>query len=147
MEALLKTSEEWQTLCRVEVLGPDGWDRRNFQFSWYEELITREEFEKRLEPSTVKFDPLLSPQRGGSIWNDVMFKYSMRHWKLIFHLLFRTYRFGVDNKWWADFDSIFGLPWAQRWHLLREYRAMRFRANSCYFVKEPWHWRKLHSTK
>ncbi|MEA3421777.1 MAG: hypothetical protein U9Q97_08915 [Acidobacteriota bacterium] len=52
----MKTSEEWQKLCRLEVLDPDGWDRRNFQFSWYEELIAKKEFEKRLALSTVRFD-------------------------------------------------------------------------------------------
>ncbi len=32
------------------------------------------------------------------------------HWKLGFHLLFRTKRFGVDNRWWSSFDSMFGYP-------------------------------------
>lgn len=52
----MKTSEEWQKLCKIEVLDPDGWDRGNYQFSWHEELISREEFEKRLLPSTVQFN-------------------------------------------------------------------------------------------
>ena len=51
----MKTSEEWQELCRIEILDPDGWDRQNYQFSWHEELITREEFERRLVSSTVSF--------------------------------------------------------------------------------------------
>ena len=48
-----KTSEEWQKLCKMKVLDPDGWDRKNFQYSWYEEKITRKEFEKRILISTV----------------------------------------------------------------------------------------------
>jgi len=52
----LKTSEEWQKLCKIEVLDPDGWDRRNYQYSWHEELITRNEFEKRLGSSTCQFN-------------------------------------------------------------------------------------------
>lgn len=34
------------------VLDPDGWDRKNFQFSWFEELITEEEYEQRIMSST-----------------------------------------------------------------------------------------------
>ena len=56
-EMELKTSEEWQKLCKIEVLDPDGWDRANLQFSWYEEKISRNEFERRLAPSTVQFNP------------------------------------------------------------------------------------------
>lgn len=53
----LKTSEDWQELCFVEIVDHDGWDRLNFKFSWREELITRKEFEKRLTDSTVRFNP------------------------------------------------------------------------------------------
>ena len=50
-----KTSEEWQNLYpNVKVLDPDGWDRMNFQYSWYEELITFAEYEYRLMGSTCK---------------------------------------------------------------------------------------------
>lgn len=49
----LKTSEQWQKIdLSVTVLDPDGWDRQNFQFSWFEELITKEEFDNRLIIST-----------------------------------------------------------------------------------------------
>lgn len=56
------------------------------------------------------------------------FKYLKDNWKLIIHLLFRTYRFGVDNKWWNEFDSIFGLPYRKRWNVIERYKEMRFRA-------------------
>jgi len=49
----LKTSEEWERESNFKVLDPDGWDRKNFEFSWNEELITEEEFEKRLSTSTI----------------------------------------------------------------------------------------------
>lgn len=51
----VKTSAEWQTLYpAVKVLDPDGWDRKNFKYSWYEEQITYAEYKRRLFESTVK---------------------------------------------------------------------------------------------
>lgn len=48
-----KTSKEWQLLKpNTIVIDPDGWDRSNYQFSWYDELITEEEYEQRLSRST-----------------------------------------------------------------------------------------------
>lgn len=47
------TSAEWQSLKPdMIVIDPDGWDRKNYQFSWYEELITEEEYDRRLIEST-----------------------------------------------------------------------------------------------
>lgn len=55
-EEIKRTSEEWQKLKpEVKVLNPDGWDRKNFQYSWYEELITEEEYQNRIGPSTCVF--------------------------------------------------------------------------------------------
>lgn len=54
MKEELKTSEEWQENCLVKVIDPDGWDRMNYQYSWYEEKITKREFEKRLMVSTLE---------------------------------------------------------------------------------------------
>jgi hypothetical protein len=56
----MKTSQQWyeelQTLYPdFLVMDPDGWDRRNYQYSWHEELITNEEFEKRLSKSTCQW--------------------------------------------------------------------------------------------
>ena len=54
----IKTSEFWMTtpeFKKTKLLDPDGWDRKNFQFSFYEELITKEEFSKRLMVSTCMF--------------------------------------------------------------------------------------------
>ena len=35
-------------------------------------------------------------------------KYILKHWKQGVHLVFRTKRVGVNNRWWCDCDSIFG---------------------------------------
>jgi hypothetical protein len=51
----LKTSEEWQKqFPNTKVIDPDGWDRQNFQYSWFEEKITLIEYTSRLHRSTVK---------------------------------------------------------------------------------------------
>lgn len=51
---LKKTSKEWQALKPdTLVYDPDGWDRKNFEYSWYEELITEEEYDLRVSKSTV----------------------------------------------------------------------------------------------
>lgn len=50
---VMKTSAEWQEKHPYpQVLDPDGWDRKNFQYSWNEELITFDEYESRLLQST-----------------------------------------------------------------------------------------------
>lgn len=48
------TSEEWCKLKKVIVYDPDGWDRspEGWKKSWNEK-ITEEEFEKRLDKSTI----------------------------------------------------------------------------------------------
>lgn len=53
-----KTSKEWlETIPKkhkLKLLDPDGWDRQNFDYSFNEELIEREEFDKRLSSSTIQ---------------------------------------------------------------------------------------------
>jgi hypothetical protein len=51
----LKTSEEWEEELAEGwiIMDPDGWDRKNFDYSFKEERITKEEFYKRLSLSTV----------------------------------------------------------------------------------------------
>ena len=57
MNEVLKTSEEWQNEFKeITILDPDGWDRKNFQYSWYEEKITKREFNKRMCSSTIQAD-------------------------------------------------------------------------------------------
>ena len=52
----LKTSAEWVKEYNVKILDPDGWDRRpeHWNYSFNEEKITRNEFDKRLIFSTIK---------------------------------------------------------------------------------------------
>ena len=57
MEKELKTSEEWSNDPKyndIKILDPDGWDRKNFDFSW-SELITEMEFNIRLGTSTCSW--------------------------------------------------------------------------------------------
>lgn len=52
----LKTSAEWileEEFKDLTVTDPDGWDRMDFEFSWNEEKITRQQFIERLGKSTV----------------------------------------------------------------------------------------------
>ena len=55
MEEILRTSSEW--LSRLHpgtiILDPDGWDRSNYEYSFYKERITSKEFNERLIRSTI----------------------------------------------------------------------------------------------
>ena len=51
-----KTSAEWQKeYPSIVVYDPDGWDRKNYVYSWSEEKITLEEYKRRRSLSTCKF--------------------------------------------------------------------------------------------
>ena len=51
-----QTSEEWQSIFPYpKVLDPDGWDRKNYDYSWKEEKITLEEYEARRSQSTCVY--------------------------------------------------------------------------------------------
>ena len=54
---ITKTSVEWQEEYKedISIIDPDGWDRKNYDYSWNEELITEEEFWKRVYISTCQF--------------------------------------------------------------------------------------------
>jgi hypothetical protein len=49
-----RSSNNWNLLKGYIIIDPDGWDRTNFNFSWYQEEITEEEFMRRLYKSTIK---------------------------------------------------------------------------------------------
>jgi len=51
---ILKTSQEWQEESDVIVYDPDGWDKKNYDYSWFEEKISLVEFEKRFIKSICK---------------------------------------------------------------------------------------------
>jgi hypothetical protein len=51
-----KSSEDWllePEFRGIEILDPDGWDRKDFESSW-EELITKKEMHRRLKNSTTQ---------------------------------------------------------------------------------------------
>jgi hypothetical protein len=55
-DSVLKTSKEWSLENpSMKILDPDGWDRKNFEYSFSQEKITHEEFLKRLARSTCSF--------------------------------------------------------------------------------------------
>lgn len=54
-DKLKKPSSEWIKEVEYTVLDPDGWDRLNFEYSWYEEEITLDEFNKRVFSSTIGY--------------------------------------------------------------------------------------------
>jgi hypothetical protein len=53
----LKTSQEWYAELypnhELIIMDPDGWDRKNYDYSFKEEKITLAEFSSRLIRSTV----------------------------------------------------------------------------------------------
>lgn len=57
-----KTSEEWYNQVDkpsgLIIYDPDGWDRKNWQFSWYEEKITIDEYRNRVFWSTCLFEKI-----------------------------------------------------------------------------------------
>ena len=50
---ILKTSSQWCRLFKCVVMDPDGWDRKNYEYSFNQELITEKEFRKRISNSTM----------------------------------------------------------------------------------------------
>jgi 6-pyruvoyl-tetrahydropterin synthase len=52
----IKTSSEWIKIYPVRIIDPDGWDRKNFIYSFNEEKITLEEFGSRCGLSTMYMD-------------------------------------------------------------------------------------------
>jgi hypothetical protein len=59
-EEELKTSQEWYDSLypnnEMIIMGPDGWDRTNYNYSFKEERITFEEFYNRLLRSTTVYN-------------------------------------------------------------------------------------------
>lgn len=53
-----KTSEEWNEKFRVKIIDPIGWDEENFEFSWFDEYMSKEKFLKRVFYSEVSIHPL-----------------------------------------------------------------------------------------
>ena len=53
-----RTSKEWLALTPKEwglqILDPDGWDRMNYEYSFNQELITKDVFMNRVIGSTIQ---------------------------------------------------------------------------------------------
>jgi hypothetical protein len=70
-------------------------------------------------------------------------KFIFQYWKLGVHFIFRTKRFGVNNEWWVNWDSMFGWSWYKRlWMMIRvlpiieNYKLMWFRSVACHFMDD-----------
>jgi len=75
--------------------------------------------------------------------NKKAIRYYHKNWKLFLHLLLRTKRFGVNNQWWNDFDSIFGLSiWKIILRIITirpliiEWNKIKFRIIACHFLTD-----------
>ena len=62
-------------------------------------------------------------------------RYLLEHWKIGLHLVLKTRRFGVNNRWWSRFDSAMGISVGQMlWNIIRihplvdNYKLMKIRA-------------------
>lgn len=60
----LRTSDAWYRAIylhhEIVILDPDGWDRKNYQFSFFEELISLNEFHRRVMSSTCIYNKSMS---------------------------------------------------------------------------------------
>lgn len=67
-----KTSEQWYEQIPKEfkfyIMDPDGWDRSNYDYSFKEELITKEEFVRRVSYSTCMHSNNLMPLDWFNTW-------------------------------------------------------------------------------
>lgn len=50
---MLKTSKEWCKHFDCVVFDPDGWDRKNYEYSFNEEMVSEAEFRKRAKKSSM----------------------------------------------------------------------------------------------
>lgn len=70
-------------------------------------------------------------------------RFFAQHWKLGVHLLFRTRRFGVNDRAWVSFDSMFGVSKRRILcdvlrvkPIIDNWKRMKFRAKAAYFVSD-----------
>ncbi len=54
---ILKTSATWlqELYPDTFIMDPDGWDRNNYRYSFEQEKITEDEFQRRLTASTIMY--------------------------------------------------------------------------------------------
>ena len=74
-----KTSKEWYDTVSfgIEIYDPKGWDKANFNYSFYEEKITSEEFTKRLDMSLSDLIPITRRNGKESITQEIVRKIHM----------------------------------------------------------------------
>ena len=76
-----KTSKDWSDYILegtgITIIDPDGWDRRDWDYSFKKELITIEEFKKRVSISTCIFYP--SPIEAMKDMESLIKKYRENH--------------------------------------------------------------------
>jgi hypothetical protein len=69
IEEELKTSAEWQKLCKIKVISPKGWVDGFGGEGWNKDKITRSEFERRVVLSDIDFSA--TPKVLSNIWKDI----------------------------------------------------------------------------
>lgn len=65
---ILKTSADWLAESEYKgyvIMDPDGWDRTNYDYSFNVEEISKTEFEKRLNRSTIMIEKLSNSSAPG----------------------------------------------------------------------------------
>ena len=62
------------------------------------------------------------------------FIFILKNWKQIIHLLLHTRRFGVNNCWMSDFDSILSQDYRGLRYVVQNYKAAKLRATVCGFL-------------
>ncbi len=61
LDEILETSEYWLKLknetsaLKTTILNPDGWDKLNLPYSFFQERISHQEFNNRINNSTCRF--------------------------------------------------------------------------------------------
>jgi hypothetical protein len=114
-----KTSADWHKEIYTEyiIIDPDGWDRINFDYSFYKELITSDEFIYRIMRSTLISNSIktttMKLKKGLKVihkfngrittvneWDDVGLMKSDKEYDM-FHGSYRKYT------WWDKIGNLF----------------------------------------
>ena len=54
-----KTSFDWNKEDNIIIINPDGWDRNNYEYSFSQELITKDEYDSRVLDSTIQISVVI----------------------------------------------------------------------------------------
>jgi len=76
-------------------------------------------------------------------FNTTRVRYMLANWKIGVHLVFCTKRFGTNNQWWCEYDSMFGKSILSRLimllkvrPLIEQWKHVRFRAGACHALDD-----------